>query len=430
MQIVDNTYQVADGYFISNYIGADAFGAENLIFPPIMIIMSIGLMFGSGSSAFLAKELGEGHKEKANQLFSFLIIVLGAIGIVLSAVMFFLMPSIARLTGVSEDLLPYCLDYSYILALFMPFQVLSMAFHPLLIAAERPGLGLTVTISNAVVNILLDWLFVAGFRWGMRGAALATGLAWCVSAVIPLVFFMKRSNSLHFVRPSANLKALIGSMYNGVSEMVDSAAYAFVAVIFNLQLIRYLGNAGVEAYAVSEYASGFFNAVFYGISMTIIPVAGYHLGKSNKEELHHLWHKGMLLMASIGVCITGLCLLAADAVVRFFVGYDEILTGISVHAFRLVCLYFLLNGITVYAGSYFTGVNQGTASLVIALARGLIGPLLFIRLLPLLIGVDGLWMTSLSSEILAGIVSLICIIWWWRKGEDRHLGESSDPQIR
>ena len=426
MQIVDSTYQIADGYFISNYIGGSAFAAESLIYPPLLIIMSLGLMFGSGASALLSKEMGEGHGERANRLMTMLIGILTGIGIVLAAVMFFLMPQVAGWVGASEDTMEHCITYGRVLSVFMPFQMLSMAFHSLLITAERPGLGLAVTIANAVMNILLDWAFVAGFGWGMEGAALATGLAWVISAVIPFLFFLRKSGKLHFSRPAFDLKALGQTVYNGASEMVDSVAYAIVAVIFNLQLIRYFGDTGVEAYAVCEYVGGFFNAVFYGISMSIVPVVGYHLGQANKKELHSLWHKGMILMGAFGLIVTALSIGLAGPIARIFVGYNETLTALSAHALRLVSLYLLLNGITIYGGSYFTGLNQGTASLNVALAKGIVGPLLLIWLLPAMFGADAIWLTTPGSELIAAIVMAGFIIWWWHGTEDRHLGEKEE----
>ena len=221
MQIVDNTYQVADGYFISNYISEAAFEAENLIFPPLLIVMYVGLMFGTGASALISKELGEGQKEKANKILSMATLVLAVLGVVLSAALFFLLPSIARWVGASEALAPDCVTYGRVLAFFMPFQMLSMAFHPLLITAERPGLGLITTIANAAANILLDWAFVVGFGWGMEGAAVATGLAWLVSAVIPFVYFANRKHSLHFTRPvldGVNTVYTAGEIYNAINN--------------------------------------------------------------------------------------------------------------------------------------------------------------------------------------------------------------------
>ena len=430
MQLVDSTYQVADGYFISNFVNETAFGAENMIYPPLLIVMSIGLMFGSGASALLSSEMGKGNTERANRLLTATIAVLAALSLVLSAALFLLMPRVANLVGARESMADYCIQYGRILAVFMPFAMLAMAFHPLLITAERPGMGLAVSISNAAANILLDWVFLSGFGWGIRGAAFATGLAWTVSAVIPFVFFIKQRGKLHFARPLMNLKALGQTMYNGTSEMVDAVAYAVVAVLFNRQLIRYLGEAGVEAYAVGEYVGGFFNAAFYGISMSIIPVAGFHLGQGSAKELHNLWRKGMILMVSLGIAITGVCLLSAGHIARFFVGYNESLTNLAVYAMRRVCLHLLLLGITVYAGSYFTGVNQGTASLCIALTKGIIGPLVLMWILPMLIGGDGLWWSVPGAELLGVLASLACILWWRRSGEKKHLGEKPDePRI-
>lgn len=415
MQIVDNTYQVADGFFISNYIGEAAFEAENLIFPPLLIVMYIGLMFGTGASALISKELGEGQREKANQTLSMVVLVLSAVGVFLSATLYILLPMIASWVGASDALVPDCVTYGRVLTFFMTFQMLSMAFHPLLITAERPGLGLVTTIANAAANILLDWVFVTRFYWGMQGAAIATGLAWLVSAVIPFVYFMNRSNSLHFTRPVLDLRALGETLYNGASEMVDAVAYAVVALIFNLQMLRYLGTDGVGAYAVSGYMGGLFSSVFYGISMSIVPVVGYHLGNKNAEELHNLRRNGLLLMGILGFAMTGVCLALANPVSMFFVGYNVKLTALASRALRLLSLAFLLGGITTYASSYFTGLNQGSASLVIAVVKGFAGPLAAVYLLPLIMGSDGLWLSTPLAEVLALGAVLLCFLWWSRQ---------------
>ena len=424
MQIVDNTYQVADGYFISNYIGEAAFEAENLIFPPLLIVMYVGLMFGTGASALISRELGEAHREKANAILSMTMLALAAIGLLLSAALYFLLPDVARWVGASDALLPNCVTYGRVLSLFMPFQMLSIAFHPLLITAERPGLGLVTTIANAAANILLDWLFVAVLGWGMEGAAVATGIAWTISAVIPLVYFSNRNHSLHFTRPALDLAALGQTVYNGASEMVDAVAYAVVALIFNLQMLRYLGEDGVGAYAVSEYVGGLFSAVFYGVSMSIVPVVGYHLGQKNKAELHSLRRNGHVLMGLLGLAMTGLCMAMAEPISRFFVGYNTSLSALAAHALRLVSLSFLLGGITTYSSSYFTGLNEGGASLIIAAVKGFVGPLAAVWLLPLLIGVDGLWLSLPMAELLAAVSVLACFLWWNRM-EDQKLREAS-----
>ena len=427
MQIVDNTYQVADGFFISNYISEAAFEAENLIFPPLLIVAYVGLMFGTGASALISKELGEGHKEKANKILSMAALVLAVVGVALSAALYFLLPSIARWVGASEALVPDCVTYGRVLSFFMPFQMFSMAFHPLLITAERPGLGLITTIANAAANILLDWAFVAGFGWGMQGAAFATGLAWLVSAVIPFAYFANRKHSLHFTRTALDLGALEQTLYNGASEMVTGVSYAIVALIFNLQLLRYLGEDGVGAYAVSAYVCGLFSAVFYGVSMSIVPVVGYHLGQKNVRELHSLRRNGIMLMGIFGCAMTGLCAALAEPIARVFVGYNEGLTALSTQALRLISLSFLLGGITAYASSYFTGLNQGSASLAIAAVKGFAGPLAAVFLMPLLIGSAGLWLSTPMAEVLALGTALLCFL-WWNKNEDQKVREEAAPE--
>lgn len=421
MQLVDNTYQIADGYFISNYIGEAAFEAENLIFPPLLIVMSVGLMFGTGASALIAKELGEDRKERAKELLSMIIMVLAAVSILLSAALYFLMPTISRWVGASEAMMEDCIIYGRVLAFFMPFQMLSMAFHPLLITAERPGLGLVTTISNAVANILLDWAFVAGFGWGMKGAAIATGLAWMISAIIPMIFFCKPKNPLHFVHPCRDIRSLGQTLYNGASEMVDAISYAVVALIYNLRLLHFLGDDGVGAYAVSEYVGGLFIAVFYGISMSIVPVVGYHLGTKNVKELQSLRRNGLLLMGGFGLLMTGLSFTLADPISRLFVGYNQELTNLSTQALRIISFSFLLSGITTYSSSYFTGLNQGGASLAIATVKGFAGPLAMVFLLPLFMGANGLWYSALAAEILALLTAVIFFSWWKKKEQSGDL---------
>ena len=425
MQLVDNTYQIADGYFISNFIGKDAFEAENLIFPPLLIVMYVGLMFGTGASALISKELGEGRQERAARVLSLSVSVLAAAGVLLSAALYFLLPSIARWVGAPEAMAPDCITYGRVLAFFMPFQMLSMAFHPLMITAGRPGLGLAATLSNAAANILLDGLFVAGFRWNLQGAALATGLAWLVSAVIPCVFFFNRKNFLHFTRPCADLRALGRTMYNGASEMVTAVSYAVVTVIFNLQLLRWVGSDGVGAYAVSDYLAGVFIAVFYGLSMSVVPVVGYHLGQKDIAELRSLRKTGFTLMGALGLVAAGLCFGLAVPVSRLFVGYNQQLTDLSVQALRIISLTYLVSGITTFASSYFTGLNQGTASLAVAFAKGFAGPLVAVWLLPLALGATGIWLANPAAEILA-LLTMVPFLLHWIRRERR--GDLPDPE--
>ncbi len=401
MQLVDNTYQVADGYFISNYIGSSAFAAENLVFPPLAVVAGVGLMFGSGAAALVSHSLGEGDREKANRQLSLAMGILTGLGILLSALLFLLMPGIARLVGAPEELIPYCVEYARILAVCMPFQILNAAFHPLLITANRPGLGLAVSILNAAVNILLDWVAVAVLGWGLTGAALATGLAWVVSATVPIVYFFNKRHDLHFSVFRWNGKDLGQTCYNGASEMADAVSYALIAMLFNGQLLRYAGEAGVDAYAVSEYVSGIFLAVFFGIAMSITPVVGYHLGQNNREELLSIRRNGTLVMAALGVGMAGISYTFAWQIAGIFVSYDPALMALSVQALRIIAFSYLLGGLTTFYPAFFTGMGNGTASLSIAVVKSFAFPLAGLLVLPLMFGTAGIWLVTPLAEVFA-----------------------------
>lgn len=426
MQLVDNTYVIADGYFISNWIGERAFAAENLIYPPLQIIVAVGLMFGTGASALISKELGEGQREKANRLLSLITLTLAILGAALAAALYALSPSIARMAGASEEILPDCITYARVLSFFTPFGMLSIAFHSLLITAERPGLGLATSAVKAVVNIALDWLFVAKLGWGMRGAALASGAALLAGAVIPAVYFFHPKNPLHFVRPRMDLRELGKALYNGASEMVDGIAYALVALFMNLQLLKYMGEIGVSSSAVGDYYSALVSALNYGISMSIVPVVGYHLGKRDRGELRSLRRNGLMLLGGLDLATGVLSFVLAEPISRFFVGYDAELTAMAAHALRIISFSYPLIGLTTYSSSYFTGLNQGTASLVIAAVKGFAAPRLMIWLLPMIFGGDGIWISSTASEALALITAAGFFVWWKKKGEQEAL--SAPPE--
>ena len=400
MQLVDNTYQVADGYFISNYIGASEFAAENLIFPPMAIVAAIGLMFGSGASALISYEQGRGNETRGNRLLSMLIAVMLTGGILISALLFGLMPGISRMVGASEEMIPFCVEYGRILACFMPFMLLNMAFHPLLVAAERPGLGFAVSVVNAIINIALDGLLVAVLGQGLKGAALATGIAWMISALIPGIYFLRTRTGLRFERPVRDGKALLKAMYNGASEMLDAISYAIVALVFNLQLMRIAGEAGVDAYAVTEYVGGVFQSVFYGVGMSITPVVGYHLGENNRQELRSIWKNGVWLMTLTGLLCGAACFGLARPIAGIFVGYDSELMRIAVEALRFTAAAYLIGGVTVFGSSFYTGLNDGTTSLILSGTRSFVLPLLFAITLPAVFQIRGLWLANPTAEII------------------------------
>jgi Na+-driven multidrug efflux pump len=298
----------------------------------------------------------------------------------------------------------------------MPFMMLNAAFRPLLITADRSDIGLAVSITNAVINIVLDWIAVAILGWGLTGAAMATGFAWIISFMIPLFWFMNRKNPLHFGPFRTNWRELGKTCYNGGSEMTTAISYALIAMLYNGQLMRYAQESGVDAYAVSAYVNGIYMAVFFGIAMSINPVVGYHLGQGSIEELRSIRKNGLILMSILGISMSLLSFFLAGQFARFFVGYDKGLTELAVSALRIICLAYILGGITTFFSSFFTGMGDGTGSLAVAVTKSFIIPFAGLIILPLFLGTTGIWIVSPIAETVAFGVVLFVFMKYKKKG--------------
>ena len=372
-------------------------------------------MFGNGTSALASYYLGQKDSHRANQLFMSMTVILFILGIILSSAMYIMIPSIARFLGAPENMIPSCAEYGRVLAVFMPLQMVNMSFQPLLIAADKPGLGLVVSIANAILNIFLDWFMVAFMREGLFGAAIATGIAWAISAFIPFIYFFRKTSILHFTDFSFDFPNMIKAAYNGSSEMIDSVAYAIVAMLFNSQLLKYAGENGVASYAVTEYINGVFLAVFMGISMSITPQVGYALGEGNKDELHRIRNTGAVMMGTIGVIMTAGGILTAEWVARIFVGYDDALRNMAVKALIFVSLSYFPLGLTSFSSAFFTGMNDGTFSLMIAVSKSFVLPVILLFILPPLMGLTGIWLATPLSEIATVFLVVILFAVYKRK---------------
>lgn len=406
MQLVDNTYQLVDGYFISNYLGEEVFAAENMIYPPLVLLMSIGLVIGAGGSAIISSYLGEGKKEEAKQTLTMLSVFLFVVSVILSAISFIFMAAISKIAGATDNTISFCTAYGRILAVFMPAQIMNFAFQEFLIVADESKLGLFVSIVNAVTNIILDFLFVGVFGFGLPGAAAATGIAWCVSGIVAIVYFLNRNHELHFSSFPIHFKDIGLSLTNGSSEMVDGISYAIVAVIFNRCLVRLLSERGVAAYAVTEYVTGTFYAIFMGFGIAIIPVFGYRLGEKNFDEVKRLRNMGFKISLVAGGIMAVCSLIFAPICSQIFVGYDTVLKDMSTLALRICGISFLIGGFNMFSSSYFTGLSNGLFSAIIAFARSFVFPIVFVFLLPYIFGSEAIWYTTLMAEAVTMIITI------------------------
>lgn len=411
MMILSSIYGVVDGVFISNFIGAEAFAAVNLIMPFLMIFGAVGFMLGTGGSALVAFTLGTGNERKAKEIFSLLIYVLIGIGIVFTILGEIFLVPIANLLGADQSMLPYCIQYGRIILIaLIPFMLRNI-FQSLLVTAERPNLGLYVTILAGVANVILDALFIAVFQLGVPGAAAATALSQSIGGIVPLVYFiLPNSSRLHLGRTHMDLRAIVKACTNGASEFMTNISMSVVNMLYNWQLMRLLGTNGVAAYGVIMYVTFIFASIFIGYSMGSAPITGYHYGAGNKDELKSLLRKSLKIIIVMGIVLTGLAELLARPLSMIFVSYDTELLSMTIFAFSVYSLSFLVSGINMYASSFFTALNDGFTSAFISFCRTLVFQIFSVILLPVLIGPDGIWYAVLVAEILSLVVSVFFLL--------------------
>ena len=411
MVVFTSIYGVVDGFFVSNFVGSQAIAAINLIYPVIMILASSGFMIGIGGSALVAKTMGEGKDDEARGIFSFLVSVLVLMGIVLSVVGFFLTRPICAAMGAEGELLEQCVVYGRISFCGLLAVMLQYSFQSFLITAERPHLGLAVTVGSGVTNMVLDALFVGVLKTGIGGAALATIISQIVGAVIPLViFFRKGKQRLYFVKPIIDWRAFGKVASNGMSEFLSNISMSVVSIIYNLQLMRLLGEDGVAAYGVIMYVAFIFGAVFFGYVMGGSPVISFHYGAGHTDELKNLFRMSLVIIAIMGVAMFLSSELLARPLALIFVSYDEELLNMTVYGFRLYSIAYALMGYNVFSSSLFTALNNGLISAVLSFLRTLVLQVGTVLILPQFFGVDGIWFATGTAEALGLMVSIFFMV--------------------
>ena len=411
MMVLTSVYGVVDGFFISNYIGAEPFAAVNIIMPFLMIFGAVGFMMGTGGSALVAYTLGVGDNKKANEIFSLLVYLLIGVGIVFTIIGEIFIEPISRILGADSTMLPYCVTYGRILMLALVPFMLQNVFQSFLVTAERPHLGLCTTLVSGVCNIILDALFIAVFRWGVTGAAAATGISQVIGGIVPLVFFIfSRDAKLHLGKTHMNVRAVVKACTNGSSEFMTNVSMSVVNMLYNWQLMRMLGTNGVAAYGVIMYVNFIFISIFIGYSMGSAPVVGYHYGAGNKDELKNLFKKSIRLILMMGVILTVAAELLNRPLSGIFVSYDKDLLEMTIYAFGVYSVSFLVMGINIYASSFFTALNDGFTSAMISFCRTLIFEVAAVLLLPVIMGAKGIWFAVLAAEILALLLSVFFLV--------------------
>lgn len=407
MMIITSIYGVIDGLFISNFVGKTPFAAINLVMPMIMILGGMGFMLGTGGTALVAKKLGEKDRDNANRYFTMVVMFAVALGIVLSAIGIAVIRPVSRLLGATDDMIEHCVLYGRVMLCFTTFFMLQSIFHSFLAAAEKPKLGLIITLIAGCTNAALDALFIAVFKWGLVGAAVATGIGQMIGGIVPLVYFARKNSSLlKLTKTKIEIRPLLTACANGSSELLTNVASSIVSMFYNAQLMKYLGENGVSAYGVLMYVQFVFIAIEIGFTMGSAPIVAFNYGAQNHAELKNVFKKSMISMGASGVILSGLAQALAIPLAKIFVGYDAELYKLTVYAFRLFSFAFIFSGITIYSSGFFTALNNGLVSAILSFLRALVFQVLFVFVLPILFGVDGIWWAMFATEICAFIISM------------------------
>lgn len=412
MIICTSIYSIVDGFFVSNFTGKTAFAAINLIMPVLMLVGTVGTMIGTGGSAIVSKTIGEGKKELANQYFSMLIIAAFVVGILVSIIGFTFSNQISSLLGAEGELYENTVLYSRISFISMPAFILQFAFQSFFVTAEKPSLSLKICILAGVVNAILDWLFIAIFHWGIAGAALATGIGQFIGGIVPVIYFIRKNNSLLKLTLKTKFygKAFLVACSNGSSEMVTNISSSVVGMLYNFQLMKIAGENGIAAYGVIIYVSFIFMSIFMGYSIGSAPIISYHYGAGNIDELKNLFHKSIYLIVSSGLILTFFSEILARPLAMIFTNYDKELLSMSVHGFRLSSFAFLIMGINTWGSAFFTALNNGIISAIISFLRTFVFQIITILLLPIILNLDGVWLSIDVAETLALITTIIFFI--------------------
>lgn len=410
MMVFISVYGVVDGFFVSNYAGKTAFAAINLIMPFVMILGGMGFMIGTGGTALVSKVMGEGDKERANKLFSMMILFTLVLGELLSLLGIALMRPISVWFGATAEMLDDCVLYGRIVIGFNAFFMLQNVFQSFFTAAERPKLGLAVTIAAGLTNMILDYLFVGVFGWKVAGAAVATGLSQFVGSIIPLIYFILPNGSrLRLTVSRLEARPILAACANGSSELMSNISSSIVGVMYNFQLMRLIGEDGVSAFGVLMYVQFIFTAVYFGYTTGASPIISYHYGAKNPSEIKNLLKKSVVLMAVSGVVLTGAAMLMSPLLSQIFVGYDAELKKLTEHAFLVYSINFVIAGYNIFASAFFTALNNGAVSAAISFIRTLVFQVAAVLLLPLVLGKDGIWASVIVAEVGAAIVSTVFI---------------------
>ncbi|UEL47938.1 MATE family efflux transporter [Terrisporobacter hibernicus] len=407
MMMFFSLYTIVDGMFISRFVGANALSSTNIVYPVINILIGIGVMFATGGSAIVAKTMGENKNEEAREYFTLITISTIIVGIVVEIICIIFINDIIYALGSTKSLFFYCKEYLFFMIIFTPFIILKLYFDYFLVTAGVPNLGLLSSVAGGILNIVLDYVFIVQLNMGVKGAALATCIGYVLPSIVGVIYFFNKNNLLHFVRPKFNFKIISRSCSNGMSEMVTQISSGLTTFLFNIVMIKFLGEEGVAAITIMLYMQFLLNAAYLGFTSGVSPRISYNYGRQDENQVGNLFKYSIIIISAFGVITFIMSRAMSEILISLFATKGSTLFEISHNGFMIFSISFLVAGINIFGSGMFTAFSNGKISAILSLLRTFIFFLMGIFVLPRVMGVDGVWLVVPFAEVATMIVSLI-----------------------
>ena len=415
MMVVMSLYTIVDGIFVSRLINTNAFSAVNIIYPLMSIVIGLGTMFGTGTTAIVSRKLGEGRQKEANQIVTFIILFTIGLGIAFSVVSCLFLGDIINLLGANDAVFDYCREYALPIILFLPFSLLQVQFQSLFVANGKPGTGLLVTLVSGLANVFLDYYFIAVCNMGVAGAAVATGIGYFIAAVFGLYYFARhREAPLHFVKPRASMQTLMRAMTNGSSEMVSTLSTSVTTFLFNIIMMRLIGPDGVAAISILLYLDFVLIAINLGYSIGVAPLFSYNYGSGDCRKLKKLFRISLSFCTSVRVVMTAGTVLFADWLASVFSPAGSAVHALAATGLRIFAVSYLFKGFSIFTSALFTAFGNGTLSAILSFMRTLILLVSAILLFSSLFGITGVWSATPAAETIAFLLAAFLA---WKYGK-------------
>lgn len=415
MMMMLSLYTIVDGLFVSNFVGTDALSSINILMLVIAVINGIGIMFASGGSAIVARKQGEGLVQRANELFSSIVVTAMGFGVLLLILGCCLNTPICQLLGATERLLPYCQDYALVCYLFAPITIFKALSDTFLITAGKPNMAMIASAAGGVTNVILDYLLIGPCGLGVAGASIATGVGQAVSGAIALVVFLNRKNILHLTKPVFRIRSLWETVMNGSSELVTNLAGGITALFFNYSMLRYVGEEGVAAMTIANYSTFLIVPMFMGMFMGVAPLVSYNYGRSNKQQLHKIFRTCTVILAIFSIVFFVVLELISPFLIQIFANGNQSVQEIARHGMIIFSFVMIFLGLNIFSSSFFTALSNGLLSAVLSFSKNLLFVIGGIFLLPLMFELDGIWLTIPVAEFLGAILSVIFLLLYRKK---------------